>query len=108
MYDLEIRHTDEWIGALCDGVMARHDTGRNVLIFTSDHGEYFLERGRFFHGMDVYRELVHVPLLIAGAVEDELRGTIVDHPVETRSIPKTVLGLIGATTTCSGVSICSR
>jgi arylsulfatase A-like enzyme len=66
-----------------------------VLIFTADHGEYFLERGRFFHGKDVYDALLHVPLLISGAVGKELRGRVVSQTVEIRSIPATVLGMLG-------------
>ena len=96
VYDEEIAHTDEWIGELWDGLVARDGSGHVALVVTADHGEYFHERGRFFHGKDVYRELVHVPLLITGAIDEGLRGAVVDAPVETRSIPRTLLGLIGA------------
>jgi arylsulfatase A-like enzyme len=65
------------------------------LLLTADHGEYFLERGRFFHGRDVYDALVHVPLLIAGAIDPQLRGRVVAQTVETRSIPRTILALLG-------------
>ena len=95
VYDEEIAHTDEWVGKLWDGLETRYGEGNNVLIFTADHGEYFLERGRFFHGKDVYAALVRVPLLIAGAIDEELRGLVVAQTVETRSIPKTVLGMLG-------------
>ncbi len=96
VYDEEIAHTDEWVGKLWDGLETRYGEGNNVLIFTADHGEYFLERGRFFHGKDVYDSLVRVPLLIAGAIDEELRGRVVAQTVEIRSIPKTVLGMLGA------------
>jgi arylsulfatase len=95
VYDEEIVHTDEWMGRLWQSIGDRYGDGRSVLVLTADHGEYFLERGRFFHGRDVYRELVDVPLVIAGAIDEELRGTVVQAPVETRSIPRTVLGLLG-------------
>ena len=95
VYDEEIAHTDEWVGKLWDSLETRYGADSSVLIFTADHGEYFLERGRFFHGKDVYEALVRVPLIITGAVDDELRGRVVAGSVETRSIPRTVLGMLG-------------
>ena len=95
VYDEEIAHTDRWIGTLVEGLDDRYGADDNVFIFTADHGEYFLERGRFFHGRDVYGELVDVPLIVAGAIDEHLRGTVADTVVETRSIPRTVMGLLG-------------
>ncbi|MGD8328963.1 MAG: sulfatase [Acidobacteriota bacterium] len=94
VYDEEIAYTDEWIATLWQGIADRY--GDDAVIFvTADHGEYFLERGRFFHGKDVYRELVDVPLIIAGAIDEGLRGTVVEPAVATLSIPRTVLGVLG-------------
>jgi len=95
VYDEEIAHTDAWLGRLWDGIEDRYGRGESVLIVTADHGEYFLERGRFFHGKDVYAPLVNVPLLIAGAIDPGLAGTAVPAAVEIRSIPATVMGLLG-------------
>ena len=95
VYDEEIAHTDAWVEVLLQGLEDRYGDDDNVFIVTSDHGEYFLERGRFFHGKDVYGELVDVPLIIAGAIDERLRGAVVDDVVETRSIPLTVIGLLG-------------
>jgi arylsulfatase A-like enzyme len=91
VYDEEIAHTDRWIGKLLEHV----DLESTVVILTSDHGEYFLERGKFFHGEDVYEPLVHVPLVIGGAVPEALAGKVVERSVEIASIPKTVMELIG-------------
>jgi arylsulfatase A-like enzyme len=95
IYDEEIALTDEWIGKLWAGLSARPGAEHDVLVVTADHGEYFQERGRFFHGKDVYQELVHVPLLIAGAIDPALRGALVTAAVETRSLPRTLLNLAG-------------
>ncbi len=95
VYDEEIAYTDEWIGRLWQGIEDRYGADGSVVIFTADHGEYFLERGRFFHGNDVYRELVDVPLVIGGGIDASLRGTVVDAVVETRGIAATVMGLLG-------------
>jgi arylsulfatase A-like enzyme len=95
VYDEEVAYTDEWIGTLWQALEDRYGADDTVVIVTADHGEYFLERGRFFHGKDVYRELVDVPLVIAGAIDPALRGTVVENVVETRAIPRTIFGLLG-------------
>lgn len=95
VYDEEIAFTDAEIGELWDALMERHGSDSSILVVTGDHGEYFLERGRFFHGRDVYGELIGVPLVIGGAISNDLRGSVVRVPVATRSIPRTVMGLLG-------------
>jgi arylsulfatase A-like enzyme len=37
-----------------------------LLVLTSDHGEEFLEHGAVLHGRALYREILHVPLILAG------------------------------------------
>ena len=91
VYDEEIAFTDLWVGDLLDAVTA--DDADTVFIITADHGEYFMERGRFLHDGDVYNELVHVPLIIGGAIDDALRGKKVARTVELISLPKTMAGI---------------
>lgn len=91
-YDAEIAFTDESIGHLVDGVLAAAEGHPTIFFLTSDHGEYFMERGRFGHGKDLHRELVQVPLLIFGDVEESIRGSVVRAPVENASIAATIMG----------------
>lgn len=94
VYDEEIAFTDQWIGELLNSPTLK--TERNqVTILTADHGEYFMERGRFFHGEDVYKELIHVPLIIAGDIAPHLVGTTVNDTVSLISIPKTLMNHLG-------------
>lgn len=95
VYDEEIAHTDRWIGDLLDKLPVGEEDRPTVTIVTADHGEYFLERGRFFHGKDVYDELVAVPLVIGGDLDDDLRGLRVAEPVGLVSVPRTVMELAG-------------
>ena len=37
-----------------------------IIVFTSDHGEEFLEHGNFEHGHTVFDELIHIPLVMTG------------------------------------------
>lgn len=94
VYDEEIAYTDAWIGELIKYFNQEGLDKKTIMFFTGDHGEYFMERGRFFHGKDVYNELVHVPLIISGNIDKNLQGTIVNEPVEVLSIPKTIMRLL--------------
>lgn len=91
VYDEEIAYTDGWIGRL----LSHRRLASAVVFITADHGTYFRERGRFFHGKDVYEALVHVPLVIGGSIADSLKGRIVDQPVEVSSIPHTIESMLG-------------
>lgn len=94
VYDEEIAYTDHWVGWLSDQIKSMGLEKTTVTILTADHGEYFMERGRFLHGKDVYKELIDVPLVITGAIDKKLRGTVVDQTVEISSIPKTIMKLV--------------
>lgn len=89
VYAEEIELTDRWIGSLLAGHRARRAERPRVVAVTADHGEYFLERGRFFHGKDVYEELVHVPLILAGRGLDV--GTVEPATVSLRDLGRTLV-----------------
>jgi hypothetical protein len=63
IYDGGIRQTDEEVGKFFAD-LERLGLARDVtVIVTADHGEEFLEHGRFNH-TQLYRETLHVPLLV--------------------------------------------
>jgi arylsulfatase len=96
------------LAALYDGEVAAFDTAvrdlfaalerrgllRNALVIvTADHGEEFREHGQLTHGVDLYEELVHVPLLLRGPGIDA--GRVVDVPVSLVDVAPTILDLLG-------------
>lgn len=83
LYDSEIRFTDEHVGRLLDELRARGLYDDAVIVFTADHGEAFLDRpdGWIGHGITLYDELIHVPLLIKPAGFDPAQGRTVRAPV---------------------------
>jgi arylsulfatase A-like enzyme len=60
-YDAEIRYTDERIAALLQAVPRAE---QSLLAITADHGEEFLDHGRFGHGASLHQELIRIPLVI--------------------------------------------
>lgn len=64
-YDAEIRSMDRALGRLLDGLRERGLLDETLVVFTSDHGEEFGERGHEgWHGHTLYDELLRVPLIV--------------------------------------------
>lgn len=64
LYDAEIADLDAEIGRLLDAVDRRGLLERTVAVLAADHGEEFREHGGFGHGRTLYREQLHVPLIV--------------------------------------------
>ena len=63
-YDGSIRGMDAELGRLMERLRELGLDDETLVVFTSDHGEEFLEHGRPIHGQSVYAELTHVPLIV--------------------------------------------
>ncbi|MFW6198455.1 MAG: sulfatase, partial [Acidobacteriota bacterium] len=64
LYDAEIAHNDETFGRLMDALRERGLYDELVVVLLSDHGEEFLDHGRYEHLKTLYREMIHVPLIV--------------------------------------------
>lgn len=62
-YDGEIAYTDSVVGRLITGLRARGLFDGALLAVMADHGEAFGEHGENHHGIFLYDETIHVPLL---------------------------------------------
>ena len=63
-YDGEIAYTDSIVGSFIE-VLQKHGLYQDAVIaIAADHGEAFGEHGEERHGMFLYDETIHVPLLI--------------------------------------------
>jgi arylsulfatase A-like enzyme len=63
-----------------------------LVVITSDHGESIFEHGALGHSMSLYREALHIPLLLRwpGKVPARLRDS---RPVDLTAVPATLLDL---------------
>jgi len=66
LYDAGVRAADDCLEALLATLRELGLEEETLVAFTSDHGEELFERGFFGHGQGLHRELVHVPLVLAG------------------------------------------
>jgi arylsulfatase A-like enzyme len=90
-YDNALAYIDSQVGELLRNLERSPDWSNTYVILTSDHGEAFGEHGTYGHGWDLYREVLRVPLIIAGPKVPE--GVRVPDIVETRQMFSTVLDL---------------
>jgi arylsulfatase A-like enzyme len=63
LYDGEVWFTDHHIGRLLDFIASRPWGSKTAIVVTSDHGEAFDEHGMSWHGVDLWEQLVRVPLV---------------------------------------------
>ena len=91
LYDSEIRYLD---GAL-EQVFTQLEVDREDLVaIVADHGEEFLEHGKFGHSDGLYEELVHVPLILR-LPSGEFAGRRVATPVSILDVYPTILTAAG-------------
>jgi arylsulfatase A-like enzyme len=62
------------------------------LVFTSDHGEAFLEHGGFFHSQQPFEEQTRIPLLVHG---DSVAPRRIDHAVSLLDLAPTLADMAG-------------
>jgi arylsulfatase A-like enzyme len=92
LYDGEVTHVDACVGVLEDGLRAAGVLDQTAIVITSDHGEGMGERpGAAGHAYSLHRELVDVPLIIAGGVAP----TRLAVATSNADIAPTVLALLG-------------
>jgi arylsulfatase A-like enzyme len=91
-YDGSIRGLDVEIARLQERLRGLGLSDKTLIVFTSDHGEEFLDHGRMFHGQTVYGELTGVPLAFhrPGQVPG---GAVIDETVQNIDIMPTILEL---------------
>lgn len=93
LYDACVWSGDHWLGEVLRELEALGLDDETIVAFTSDHGEELLERGFLGHGQSVRRELVHVPMVVAGPGVPE--GERHDGLVSSRLLAPLLAGLAG-------------
>jgi arylsulfatase A-like enzyme len=92
-YDGAIAYVDAEVGRLLAVLDQRGVLRNTTVIVTSDHGEHWGEHEMLSHGKSMYRELLQVPLVLAGRGTQP--GASVPDVVSLRDLPATVLDIAG-------------
>ena len=92
-YDGEIAYADELVGRLLDRLRRRKLFDRATIVLLADHGEGLGDHGEQEHGMFLYDETMHVPLIVK--LPGQHRGRRVAAPVQHIDVAPTLLALAG-------------
>jgi len=95
LYLKEVESLDERMGYILKALEYNGLENNTFIVFTSDHGEGFGERGRFSfgHGNTGYNEMIHVPLIISGP--NIVKGEIIKDNVSHIDLMPTLKDLMG-------------
>jgi arylsulfatase A-like enzyme len=92
-YDGCLNYIDSEMGNLLDFLARSPDWSNTYVILTSDHGESFGDHGVYKHAWNLYREALHVPLVISGPGIPP--GVRVHDIAGTRRLFSTILEMAG-------------
>ncbi len=91
LFDMEVEYLDFWVKTLIDGLDDLGLLENTYVIVTADHGTQFLEHGRIHNELELYQELVHVPLFIMGP---GIPCEVIERPVSHIDVSPTILDLL--------------
>jgi tetratricopeptide (TPR) repeat protein len=92
-YDADVATSDAIIGKLIAHLKQRGIYDNALVILTSDHGEGLMEHGEAEHGVFLYREDLHVPLILK--LPHAARRGSVDSLAQLIDVAPTVLDAAG-------------
>jgi arylsulfatase A-like enzyme len=94
LYEQSLRYLDAQIGRLMGQLERLGYDSNTTIILLSDHGEEFLDHGRWGHWeSNLYDEILRVPLVIH--LPDEPGGQVVHRQVRLLDLMPTILELCG-------------
>jgi len=94
LYDGEIARADEIVGDFVRFLKQRDLYDRALVVFLSDHGEGLNDHGEDEHGVLLYREEIHVPLMVKFPASSHA-GETVKAPVALVDVFPTVADVLG-------------
>jgi choline-sulfatase len=95
-YDGEIATADAIVGQLLAELRRLGAYDRAIVVLLSDHGEGLGDHGEDEHGVLLYQEAIHVPLLLK-LPGSRLAGRSAGAPAALTDVAPTLLGLLGLT-----------
>ncbi|MBI3385647.1 sulfatase-like hydrolase/transferase, partial [Candidatus Gottesmanbacteria bacterium] len=92
LYDERINQLDDTLKPLLDFVSRPDVKRKTIVIFTSDHGEEFMEHGFMEHDSNLYKTSTHVPFI---AAIPHIESGVRDGLAQSIDIYPTLLQLVG-------------
>lgn len=92
LYDGEVAYLDHRVGELVDFLREQGILDDTLLVVTADHGEQVGDHGFLGHNLNVYDDLLHVPLIVRYPALFPA-GLVIDDAVQTRDVFSSVLSV---------------
>ena len=97
LYEGEIEYLDGNFGKLLAELRELGLYDDTAIVLVADHGEEFHEHGGWWHGLTLYEELIHVPLLVKWPAGHRAAPARVDTPIARLiDVAPTLTALAGA------------
>jgi arylsulfatase A-like enzyme len=93
LYDGEVAYLDHRVGELLAFLEELGILDDTLLVITADHGEQVGDHGFLGHNLNVYDDLLHVPLLVRYPPLFDA-GASVEEPVETRDVFASIVSVV--------------
>lgn len=97
-YDSEIAKDDQQVGLVLRTLRELGLEKDTIVVLTADHGEEFGDHGGKFHSLNLYRELLHMPLLLK---LPGLQPRVVTTPVELVDLVPTFCQVLALSKWCA-------
>lgn len=92
-YDGAIAFVDAQLGRIVEALRQTDQLDRTLVVVASDHGDEFYEHRNWGHGNQLYRELLHVPLLLR--LPGRLPAARRDDPAMLVDVFPSIIDLVG-------------
>jgi len=96
-YQENAAFADHLVGRILADLQRAGRYDKTLVVVLSDHGEAFMEHGRFMHTRYVHREYVHVPLVVKWPADLEGFRPRVSDPVSLLDLVPTLVDGLGLT-----------
>jgi len=104
-YDAAIHHGDREVGKLLRKIKELNLQDKTVILITSDHGEEFFEHGNCDHVRFLYKEVVHVPLILHVPGLTPVGRRVREVVPASISVARTLLDVTGTSHNMPGASL---
>ncbi len=91
-------HLDQQLGRVLSELEASGKLDDTVVIITGDHGEEFMENGRWGHNSEFHQEQIRVPMVVSVPGR---APAVVNRPTSHMDVMPTLLPLLGVTNPAS-------
>ncbi|MEM7411576.1 MAG: sulfatase [Myxococcota bacterium] len=94
-YAGEVRDADAAFGRLVARLEFTEELDQSLVLFTSDHGEEFLEHGGIDHGRTLFDEVLRVPLVVRFPATASVAPGVRRDAVDSLDLVPTILDVLG-------------